>query len=270
MRTVDRSREPRPGVLDPTQTAPHVSAYAACSSASSVKNHIYGHKDVVAALQRLFLRKCSLCEADASKDGVIEHFIPHSPARANLAYEWTNLHWSCGACNQRKKREEFKEFRPGSKIVEHTLLIDSTAPHGGRVEEMIWFDQKLRAQPTIAFKQDKVVLLTAEFLNASMPETERLRMSNEMQGFISEAGCLPEWRALLLLSPVDPATRPDPALARRALEMADRLYLLFLHETNPFSTSMRCSLAVRHGLEVSNVIELGRRHRTLQGLPLRY
>jgi uncharacterized protein (TIGR02646 family) len=270
VRTIDRSKEPRPGVLDPSQTATHVTAYAACTTTSGVKKHVYGHKDVVAALHRLFLRKCSLCESDASKDGVVEHFIPHCPASADLAYDWNNLHWTCGACNQRKKRGEYKEFQPGTTVVQRTLLIDATAPHGGRVEGMLWFDQKLRAQPTAAFQADRVVQLTTEFLNTSLPENERLRMGHEMLGFIAESECLSEWRAIIPLVPVDPATRPDPTRASRALEVADKLYLLFLHEKNPFSTSMRWALTNRLGLHASDIAELGRRHRTLRALPTAY
>jgi hypothetical protein len=87
-----------------------------------------------------------------------------------------------------------------------------------------------------------------------------------MFAFIAESECLSEWRAIILLQPMDPTSRPDPIRANRALEMADKLYFLFLHEKNPFSTSLRCVLANRFSLKASDIAELGRRYRTLRGL----
>src|SRR5215469_11092336 len=103
MRTVDRATVPRPSSLDPAKTAPYVEEYRKCVGPSGVKKHVFNNSDVQQSLQRLYLKKCSLCEAMAEKDGVVEHFVPHHPQQADLAYLWENLHWTCGECNQRKR-----------------------------------------------------------------------------------------------------------------------------------------------------------------------
>ncbi|WP_157369597.1 HNH endonuclease family protein [Zavarzinella formosa] len=270
MRTINRELEPMPVVLDPAATLTHAIAYRACSSPNSVKKNVYGHTDVRNALRRLFLEKCSLCEADASKDGVIEHFVPHCPTRAELAYDWMNLHWTCGNCNNRKRKKDYKELRPGTDIVERTLLIDVTCPHSERAEDMIWFDKHLKARPSIKFSTDRIVTLTTEFLNSSQTISDRLTTSNEMGMFIAESGCLEEWRSIISISPVEPCKRPNPVLTNKALQMADRLYYLFLRETNPFSTSMQTSLSDRMGIQTEDIKELGRRYRFLHNLPRPY
>jgi uncharacterized protein (TIGR02646 family) len=270
MRTVDRGLVARPAPLDPIQTAADVTAYRACTSTSGVKQRIYGHQDVVYALHNIFFRKCSFCEADATHSGEVEHFIPHSPDRAELAYDWMNLHWACRACNQRKRREKYKEFRTGTRIVERTLLIDSTAPHGGFVKEMLTFDDDLNAQPTSAYLSDLIVQLTSEFLNDSLPWKGRSVTYKALQNFVIEAGCIDEWRALIELEQIDPNVRPDPARAKRALDSADRLYLLYLDERKPFSASMRCLLVNELRLPFEGIARLGRHHRASVRLPALY
>jgi uncharacterized protein (TIGR02646 family) len=266
---------PRPAPLDPTQTAADVTAYRACQSPSGVKKKRFGHPNVVGALQTLFFSKCSFCEADATTRGEVEHFIPHHPARAELAYEWANLHWACKDCNQRKRRDRYKEFRPspptaGARVVERTLLIDSTAPHGGSVEVMLTFDDGLNAHPTPAFQGDQVVQLTAEFLNESQPWKERSVRYKALQNFVIEAGCIDEWRALVATEPLDPTTRPDPARARLATERADQLYQRFLDDRKPFSASLRCLVASELRLPVAGIRRLGRHYRTTSQLPTLY
>jgi hypothetical protein len=128
----------------------------------------------------------------------------------------------------------------------------------------------LKAQPTLVFQNDNVVLLTAQFLNDSVPKTERLSNYADLVDFVAKSGCLDEWKALFGMNPLDPATRPDLALARLALEMADRFYLYFLAEDVPFCTSMSCAVATRLGLPIDQIRRLGRYYRTNNNLAQLY
>lgn len=265
MRTVDRNKVARPAVLDPVATASEVLAYSTAGNAQAVKSSIYGHQTVVTALKQLYLSKCSLCEADAKKDGEVEHFLPHHPQRATRAYDWTNLHWTCKKCNQRKRKDEFKEYCPGTKIVERTLLIDPTNPGGTPVEGMLSFDASLRARSTPIFQADQLAAKSVDFLNDSIPLQDRSATAHKMKDLLIDFGCVKEWKALLAATPINPETRPDPAFARDSLNFADRVFALFLAEWAPFCTSMRCVIAGL-GLSVDEIANLGREHRSRAGI----
>ncbi|MCI0700130.1 MAG: hypothetical protein L0241_03475, partial [Planctomycetia bacterium] len=158
----------------------------------------------------------------------------------------------------------------GTRIVERTLLIDSSAPHGGTAEVMLTFDDNLNAQPTPAFQADRVVQLTAEFLNESQPKMDRLTTYKALMLFVMESGCLEEWRTLIAIDPLNPDERPDPVRAKYGLDRADRLYQLYLDERKPFSASLRCLVANELRLPVEGIMRWGRLHRTISQLPRLY
>lgn len=58
--------------------------------------------DVVnTALAEMFHGKCYICENKEITSYQIEHLIPHK-GDLDLKYDWNNLFWSCGHCNNTK------------------------------------------------------------------------------------------------------------------------------------------------------------------------
>lgn len=80
---------------------------------------VYADLSVKDALIEAQHGKCCFCERKVWDDGDVEHFRPkggvwkspgltmEKPGYYWLAYEWTNLFLSCGACNSRNKRNLF-------------------------------------------------------------------------------------------------------------------------------------------------------------------
>lgn len=61
----------------------------------------YDSKDVLDALEKVFHKKCYICETLEPEDINVEHFVPHKGDK-NLEYDWNNLYFSCGRCNNIK------------------------------------------------------------------------------------------------------------------------------------------------------------------------
>lgn len=57
--------------------------------------------DVIPRLKADFHNKCYLCEDKGITSINVEHFIPHRGDK-NLMYDWNNLFYSCGHCNNTK------------------------------------------------------------------------------------------------------------------------------------------------------------------------
>jgi hypothetical protein len=57
--------------------------------------------DVLKLLEADFHKKCYLCETKGLTSINVEHFIPHKN-NIDLYFEWDNLYWSCGHCNNIK------------------------------------------------------------------------------------------------------------------------------------------------------------------------
>jgi uncharacterized protein (TIGR02646 family) len=59
-------------------------------------------EDMKLSLIQMYNAMCCYCEGGSSKtNGEIEHLRPKKRF-PDLAYDWNNLHWSCGACNHAK------------------------------------------------------------------------------------------------------------------------------------------------------------------------
>ncbi len=74
------------------------------SSLSVEKNKLNGNykcQDVLDLLKSDFKNKCYLCEDNEITTINIEHFIPHKGDK-ELMFNWDNLFWSCGHCNNTK------------------------------------------------------------------------------------------------------------------------------------------------------------------------
>lgn len=69
--------------------------------ASLAKRQSWGEKDVLDALNRVFHKKCYICETKEPTDINVEHFDPHLDD-IDKQFDWNNLYFSCGRCNNIK------------------------------------------------------------------------------------------------------------------------------------------------------------------------
>lgn len=76
-----------------TRTQPAPASLAAKKS--------YNGEDVVLALRSIFFDKCYLCETKDPTSLNVEHFDAHE-GDANKKYDWNNLFFVCGRCNNIK------------------------------------------------------------------------------------------------------------------------------------------------------------------------
>lgn len=260
MRTVERCSVPCPRIFeDKDRINRAVNAY---STAKKVDSSIYREEEVVLRLKSLFYGKCVFCESDAAKSGVVEHFLPHHPERPERAYDWNNLNWACDKCNNRKTRKIFKELE--GQIVTKMLLIDPTAPDGNPVEEMLSFDTELTASATGKYQADQVVQRTADFLNDPHPLQDRNHSYRCMTDLLlaeSEA-----FSNLKTLGPSETLSPSAPPNLHRAFWLADRLFAMFLRDSQPHCSSMRAVLDGRIGISVETVRNLGRQYRQAKSL----
>lgn len=68
------------------------------------KQKAYGDYKCGCVLERLktdFKNKCYICESKAPSTINVEHFKSHQGDK-NLKFDWNNLFWSCGHCNNTK------------------------------------------------------------------------------------------------------------------------------------------------------------------------
>ncbi len=79
---IDVEREPAPGSL--------------------ARRTGWGGKDVRAALQRTFKKKCYLCESPLGRSWHVDHL--KSRCAGGPEYEWGNLFPACPSCNMRRRR----------------------------------------------------------------------------------------------------------------------------------------------------------------------
>lgn len=111
---------------------------------------LYGHKSVKDQLKADQGGKCCYCEAPITANGYgdVEHFRPKTaylaanqdkltyPGYYWLAYDWSNLIFSCQICNQQFKKNHFALADEGRRVTNHhahdalpheePLLIDPT------------------------------------------------------------------------------------------------------------------------------------------------
>ncbi|MBB2320061.1 TIGR02646 family protein [Escherichia sp. 93.1518] len=70
----------------------------------------YRHDDIRNALKESSFHKCAFCEGIPAETGFaeVEHFYPKS-IYTNKAFEWTNLLYSCKACNNKKLNHDTQQ-----------------------------------------------------------------------------------------------------------------------------------------------------------------
>lgn len=117
-------------------------AYRSGAKKVEIDSGIYGHADVKTALKAAQAGKCAFCEArvDHVAHGDVEHFRPKKGCRQApadplglpgyywLAYEWTNLLFSCQLCNQRHKGNLFPLRDPGKRARDHRDPVEREDP----------------------------------------------------------------------------------------------------------------------------------------------
>lgn len=65
----------------------------------------YSKPDVIERLRKDFHDKCYICELKGLQDPEVEHLLPHKNGRHQARkFDWDNLFWSCGHCNNVKNQ----------------------------------------------------------------------------------------------------------------------------------------------------------------------
>lgn len=80
----------------------------------SKANGIYNIPEVVNALKEEFHDKCYICEQKNIKNINIEHFKPHKGSNKELMFDWNNLYYACGHCNNLKLSKYDNILDPGN------------------------------------------------------------------------------------------------------------------------------------------------------------
>ena len=165
MRSVSRGNIAIPtklAVLNTNVTALAVEIDLIRNNNKKAKGNIYGDQTVKNGLISLYKNICFLCQVDVSTGYDIEHFLPWSKFHPERAYDWNNLHQSCKPCNNRKKKNIYKDLDPSDpKKVNDIKLLNPTIDS---VETLITFDPDSCEAKSNTVSDNKADL-TAIFLN---------------------------------------------------------------------------------------------------------
>jgi uncharacterized protein (TIGR02646 family) len=115
------------------ETARLQAGYDAGVRSFTIHKSIYGGKAVKSALVKIQHKKCVFCEAKitATSHGDVEHYRPKGgfvqedgdaltqPGYYWLAYDWSNLFFSCQVCNQTYKKNYFPLANPAGRALSH-------------------------------------------------------------------------------------------------------------------------------------------------------
>lgn len=70
----------------------------------------YSEQDVVEQLKKDFHDKCYICEIKNLQDPQVEHRLPHKNGKyPDRKFDWNNLFWACGHCNNVKNQGKYDE-----------------------------------------------------------------------------------------------------------------------------------------------------------------
>lgn len=108
----------------------------------SIRSNIYGHQSVKRALKKYQHDKCCYCEGKftANYAGDVEHFRPKQYAQQAhgtvkeypgyywLAYDWTNLFFSCAICNSSHKKNLFPLVDSSGRARDHHGSLEQEQP----------------------------------------------------------------------------------------------------------------------------------------------
>jgi uncharacterized protein (TIGR02646 family) len=77
---------------------------------SKKKTGSYSEPDVVEQLKKDFHNKCYICEINELQDPQVEHLLPHENGKyPERKFDWNNLFWPCGHCNNVKNQRKYDE-----------------------------------------------------------------------------------------------------------------------------------------------------------------
>lgn len=72
------------------------------------KSGSYEKQDVIERLRKDFHNKCYICELNQLQDPQVEHLLPHKNGKyPDRKFDWNNLFWSCGHCNNVKNSGKY-------------------------------------------------------------------------------------------------------------------------------------------------------------------
>lgn len=74
----------------------------------------YNIPEVIEALKEEFHNKCYICEQKNIKNINVEHFKPHKGINRELMFDWYNLYYACGHCNNIKLSKYDNILDPGN------------------------------------------------------------------------------------------------------------------------------------------------------------
>jgi hypothetical protein len=88
-------------------------------------NGDYKCGEVLKRLKEDFYNKCYLCEEKEPSTINVEHLIPHKGGK-ELKFDWNNLFWACGHCNNTKldKYNKILDCTDFSKIITDLLKFE--------------------------------------------------------------------------------------------------------------------------------------------------
>ena len=226
---------------DAYRDAPHLYTSAAGVKNSSltpmpIDSQIYGDSTVKDLLKTDQHQKCCFCESLFSETsyGDVEHFRPKTaykrtgmrgyvyPGYYWLAYDWTNLLYSCEICNRTYKKNEFplgneltrKLFHnhPNALADEDRLLIDPT------IEDPADF---------ITFKQEVPVPVNGNTKGAKTIEVLKLDRMNE-----TRLKHIKTLEALAMLTKIDPNDNEQLTQAINALRTTKDVLIKAINNAN--------------------------------------
>lgn len=234
----------------------------------------YRSKNVVEALQKMYLNKCFLCEKKITpKDADVDHFIAYHRTTPNLAYDWTNLQWCCKPCNQRKKDLAYRTQNSAGADI-GTKLIDPSNPTPAPVHALIKFDDDANIAPFNGpHSANPVVVHTIKFLNEPDVVAERRPQLMALNKFIGTTGCIPRWEELIHLNEFSHSfwlsTTATPEL-KRGLRQAHDCWTAFLDATRPYSTCLRHFIFETYNIDHQTIRKFGTLWREIHGSSVDY
>lgn len=83
-------------------------APASLATEAAKESGSYAKSDVVEQLRKDFHDKCYICEMNNLQDPQVEHLLPHMNGKyPERKFDWNNLFWSCGHCNNVKNQRKY-------------------------------------------------------------------------------------------------------------------------------------------------------------------
>lgn len=186
--------------------------------ASLASKRKYDSEDVWGALNKVFHKKCYICETSEPLNINVEHFVAHE-GDEGLKFDWNNLYFSCGRCNNIKlaKYNDLLDCcDPNTDVVRAIKHLPPLMPYGGNL--------RIEAQ-----SDDDKTKLTAELLDRvfnSEHTTNKAISSASLRKKVFE-------QYNLLLTQVNNYYNPV-ALPKEKEDAIERMKLL-LKPTSPYS-----------------------------------